>query len=122
MIAEDGPLATHDFEGVQIGLSWTADGGQGLLFTCDAYEAGFNVAKYCNSTYDRLEEQQLRELDPGARRDILIEQTNIVNDDLPIAVFRFAEGRTGYNERLHNFYPNDYNLLWSLPFVWVDEP
>jgi hypothetical protein len=35
-------------------------------------------------------------------------------------VIRFGVARTGYNTRLHNFYPNGYGFLWSLPFVWVE--
>jgi ABC-type transport system substrate-binding protein len=116
MIDEDGPLATYDFEAILLALSWTPDGGQGALFSCAAYEGGFNVVRYCNEEFDRLEDQQLAELDPARRRELLIQQTNIVNDDLPVAIFRFAVGRTG-----QNFYPNGYGLLWSLPFVWIDE-
>jgi peptide/nickel transport system substrate-binding protein len=119
MIAEDGPLVTHDFEALQIGLSGSPDGGQGYLFSCDAYEAGFNVVKYCNEQYDTLEAQQQRELDPVRRRELLIEQQNIINDDLPISIFRIGVGRVGSSNRLRNFYPNDYSPLWSLPRVWL---
>ena len=52
MVAEDGPLVTHDFAAIQIGLTGSPDGGQGSLFSCDAYEAGFNLARYCNEAYD----------------------------------------------------------------------
>jgi peptide/nickel transport system substrate-binding protein len=119
MIAEDGPLLTHDFEAIQIGLTGSPDGGQGFLFACDAYDAGFNVARYCSEAYDEIEERQLRELDPARRRELLVQQQNIANDDLPISIFRLAVSRVGASDRLRNFYPNDYAFLWSLPRVWV---
>jgi peptide/nickel transport system substrate-binding protein len=119
MFDESGPLATAQFEAILLGLGWTTDPGQGPLFACDAYEGGFNVMRYCNPEFDRLEAAQLRELDPARRRELLIEQANLVNDDVAIGMLRFAVGRAGYNERLQNFHPNGYGLLWSLPFVWV---
>ena len=39
-----------------------------------------------------------------------------------MAVLWFRKDRNAYNNRLHNFTPNaPGGLLWSIPFVWVDE-
>lgn len=119
LIADDGPLVTHGFQAVLIALRWNPDGGRGALFSSAAYEGGFNVAKYCNSVFEGLENRQLRELYPDRRREILIERANVVNDDLLIGALRFAVGRTAYNRQLQHFYPNNYSLLWSLPFARI---
>ena len=56
----------------------------------------------------------------GTPRHLLVVTTgNITNDDLPVAVILFRDDRTGYNDRLQNFFPNGISLLWSLPYVWV---
>jgi peptide/nickel transport system substrate-binding protein len=128
MTAEVVPFPTQierfdalDFDLTLLGFSWGPDGGQGPMFTCAAQEGGFNREGYCNPEYDELEEQQLRELDPEARREILIQQSQIVWRDLPVGIFRFAVGRTAVNDRLQNYYVNDYSFIWSFPFVWVQE-
>jgi hypothetical protein len=37
-----------------------------------------------------------------------------------VGPIRFGIPRTGYNTRIHNFYPNGYGFLWSLPYIWVE--
>lgn len=114
-------LNARQFEMMLLAFTMSPDGGQGALFSCGAYTTGFNFMRYCNPRYDELEEQQRREFDRTRRIDLMIEQTNIVWSDLPIAPIRFGVGRTGYSNRIHNFYPNGYGFLWSLPYIWLDE-
>ena len=90
------------------------------LLTCEAVETGFNFGGYCNPEVDALDEAQLREFDPARRRDLLIDQQELVWADLPVSPVRFGVARTGYTDRLHNFFPNSYGFLWSLPYLWVD--
>lgn len=114
-------LDAREFDIALIAFNFGPDGSQGALFGCDAYETGFNFSRYCNPTYDDLEQQQKREFDQTKRRDLLIQQSNLVWNDLPVGMIRFGVGRTGYTTRLHNFYPNGYAFLWSLPWVWLEE-
>jgi len=118
LTGETGALATGDFEALILAFVWNPDGGQGLLFSCDG---SINLTGYCSARYDELEEAQLTETDPERRLELLIEQANIVNEDLPLGIFRFAQGRTAFNPRLHNLHPNGYSPIWSLPWVWLDE-
>lgn len=112
---------THDFQALLQGFGWDASANQGALFRCDAYKGGFNNLKYCNPEFDTLDDQQLRELDREKRRELLIEQSNIVWNDLPVLIYRFGVERPGYSVRLHNFFPTgNGGVYWSLPFVWVD--
>ena len=60
------------------------------------------------------------QFDPAKRRELLIEQSEIVWQQQPVGVIRFGVARTGYNDRIHNFYPNGYGFLWSLSYVWVE--
>ena len=73
-----------------------------------------------NPAYDRLDKFQLHDLDLERRRELLIEQTNIVNNELPIVILRFAVVRIVYNGRLDTIYPSDRSLLPNSPFVWVE--
>jgi peptide/nickel transport system substrate-binding protein len=113
-------LEAHDFDTALLAFNLTPDGAQSAIFSCDAYKGGLNFMKFCNQQWDQLDEAQRREFDPAKRHEDLIEQSQIVWDEQPVGVIRFGVARTGYNTRMHNFYPNGYGFLWSLPYVWVD--
>lgn len=105
-----------------IGFSWDVFGSQGDMYRCDAVPlAGFNDMRYCNPRYDELDELQRRELDQEKRIDILIEQTNIVNDEQANSVLVFAKNVVGSQPRVHNFFPNGYSTYWSIQYAWVDQ-
>ena len=62
------------------------------MFGCDQYEGGFNMVKYCNKRVDELNAQAKRTFDEEARRKLIIEATNIVNEELPVGVMHFSKG------------------------------
>jgi len=113
-------LEAHNFDTALLAFNLTPDGSQSAIFSCDAFKGGLNFMKFCNQQWDQLDEQQRREFDPAKRTEDLIEQSQIVWDEQPVGVIRFGVARTGYTTRMHNFYPNGYGFLWSLPYVWVD--
>jgi len=113
-------LRDHDFDMYLSAYGLTPDGDQGILFSCDAYRNGFNFGRYCNEQWDQLDTAQKREFDQDKRTELLVLQSQIVWDELPVGPIRFGVARTGYNTRIHNFHPNGYGLLWSLPYLWVD--
>jgi peptide/nickel transport system substrate-binding protein len=115
----DAVSETFDYDVALLALDWDVTGNQAALFNCDQYKVGFNIMKYCNPKVDKLNNEARHTLDPVKRRELLIKAMNITNDDLPVAVILFRDDRTGYNDRLQNFYPNGISLLWSLPYVWV---
>ena len=115
-------MDARDFDMVLLGFGWDPSGDQGPMFTCAAQEGGFNYQSYCNEEYDALQEQQLRELDPAARRELLIQQSQIAWRDQPVGIFRFAVGRTGVNvDRVRNYYANGIGFIWSLPWTYIVE-
>jgi peptide/nickel transport system substrate-binding protein len=113
-------LYDGSFDMSLLAISLTPDGSQGLLFTCNATTTGFNFGAYCSQDYDALDAQQLREFDPARRAQMQVQLSDLIWRDLPIGPIRFGVARTGYSTTLHNFFPNGYGFLWSLPFVWVD--
>jgi peptide/nickel transport system substrate-binding protein len=121
MLAEILWGATYDFEMAAIN-QWTApSGSQSFLFRCDSYANWDNAMRYCNPAYDTLDDQQKRDLDPARRRELLIEMSNIVWNDLPMDIVAFRDDRAGYRTRLHNVHPNGWGgPLWSLPWIWVE--
>ena len=44
----------HNFEMALLGFSWDATFIQDAMFSCDSYEGGFNMVKYCNEEVDAL--------------------------------------------------------------------
>ena len=111
-----------NFEMAIAGFSWGVDGGQGDMFRCNATPpAGFNRMRYCNEEYDELDAQQLAELDQERRIEILLEQSNIVNNDAAVGINVFSRDIFGSSPRLHNFIPNGYSNWWTLPYIWVEQ-
>lgn len=113
-------LNQHDFDVTLVAFNLGLDGSQSALFSCDAYKTGFNFMRYCNPAWDDLDSRQKREFDPAVRTKLLIQQSELIWQDQPVGPIRFGVARTGYSTRIHNFYPNGYGFLWSLPYIWVD--
>jgi peptide/nickel transport system substrate-binding protein len=115
--ADDG-----DFGVALYGFSWAPDAGQGIMFRCDSFAPqGFNSMRYCNEEYDALDDQQQRELDPDARVDLLIQLSNIANDDAANGILVFRQEMSGYTTRVHNFFPTGFSFMWTIPYVWVEQ-
>lgn len=113
---------TFDFQMVMLSFDWASPSGdQSAMFGTDSYGAGFNFMKYSNPAYDETNSAASQALDPQKRFDLLVQASNIVNDDAPIIVTWFRSNRTGFNDRMVNFTPVSGGLLWSLPWVAVSE-
>lgn len=112
---------TGNFHMAVAGFQWTVDGGQEAMFACASVPpAGFNDFNYCNPEYDELANQARLELDPEARIALLIEASNIVNDEAAVGIMVFRKSIVGSTPRLHNFYPNGYSFIWSITRAWVE--
>src|SRR5215207_8207220 len=109
----------HSFDVALLGFGWDASFIQDAMFGCNQYEGGFNMVKYCNEKVDQLNAQANRTFDEEARRELIIEATNIVNEDLPVAVMHFSKANTGYSDRLQNFRPSDWGV--DLSYVWIQQ-
>ncbi|MGH2535719.1 MAG: ABC transporter substrate-binding protein [Thermomicrobiales bacterium] len=113
---------TGDYDVALFGFSWSADGGQGIMFRCDSMPPnGFNSMRYCNEEYDALDDQAQRELDPEARIQLLVQQSNIANNDAANGILVFRQEMSGYSERVNNFNPGGFGFMWSFQFAWVEE-
>ena len=113
---------TFDYEIALLGFSWDVTGDQSAMFSSDAYMVGFNFMRYSNPEVDRLNDEANVELDEAARTELLIQASNLVNEDLPVGIFWFSRNRDGYRINVHDWNPNGYaGLLWSMPYVWVEQ-
>lgn len=109
------------FDALLLDFVWFVDGDQGSLFRCDALPPnGFNQVGWCNPEFDRLNDEQLLELDVERRNQLLIDQSNIANDEVAIGMLFFDQAIVASSPRLHNYFPNGYGILASMPRVWVD--
>jgi peptide/nickel transport system substrate-binding protein len=109
----------HNFDVVLLAFSWDATFIQDAMFGCEQYEGGFNMVRYCNERVDELNAKAKRTFDEKARRELMIEATNLVNDDLPVAVMHFAKGRAGFSDRLRNYTPGPWGVDSS--YVWIQQ-
>jgi peptide/nickel transport system substrate-binding protein len=109
------------FDVLLLDFVWFVDGDQSSLFRCDAMPPnGFNQVAYCNPEFDRLNDLSQLELDVEERNALLIEQSNIANDEVALGMLFFDQAIVAYNPRVRNFHPNGYGLLSSMPWVWVE--
>jgi peptide/nickel transport system substrate-binding protein len=109
----------HNFDIALLGFSWDATFIQDAMFGCNQYEGGFNMVRYCNEQVDELNNKAKRTFDEGARRELMIQATNLVNEDLPVAVMHFGKARAGYSDRLQNFKPGPWGV--DLNYVWIQQ-
>ncbi len=102
------------------GFNWSPDGAQIAMYGCEfTPPSGFNSMRYCNEEFDRLETAAITELDPEARIDLLIEASNIVNDEVATGIIVFRQSIVGSSPRLNNYIPNGYGTVWSISKTWV---
>lgn len=104
------------------GIIWTAP-DQGTLYRCDAIPPdGFNLSRHCNEEYDRINTESVYELDPDKRLELLIEQSDVINDDAPWPLLYFTKGATIVQPRVHNFYAAGITAgLWSYNKIWIEQ-
>jgi peptide/nickel transport system substrate-binding protein len=115
-------IDTFQFEMAVLGFSWDFSGLQSVMLRCDMVPFnGFNNMKYCNERYDELDSAARRELDPDARRDLMIEAANIVNDEMAIGVITFGKGISGARPEVRNYLPNGYSGLWWVQYTWLEQ-
>ena len=108
-----------DWEVAFYGFSWDATFLQDAMFGCDQYQVGFNDMKYCNPELDEIFAETKRTFDEEARRELLIEASNIVNDDQPVGVLYFDQGHAAYTDKLQNFNPGPWGI--DLSYVWIQQ-
>lgn len=111
----------RSFQAQVLGFGWSIDPDQSSFFGGDALPPnGFNASGYKSEAYDEITPRANRELDDEKRLALLVEQTNIVNDDAAVGVVVFRKSIAGASPRVHNFFPNGFGTFWALPWVWLD--
>jgi len=115
-------VTKNDYQLALFGIGWTEE-DQGILYRTDAWpdKGGFNVSRYSNPEFDKLNDEQLTEFDADKRMAIIEESNNILNDDVAAGVMYFIKSAAGFQKRLQNFTPNAYGVFWQLPYVWVQQ-
>ena len=108
-----------NFEVALLGFSWDATFIQDAMFGCDQYQGGFNDMKYCNPELDEINDEAKRTFDEEARRELLIEASNIVNDELPVGGDALPQAHAGYSDRLQNYMPSTWGV--DLTYVWIQQ-
>lgn len=115
----EATTTTPTFDIAMYGFSWDASFIQDAMFGCDQYQVGFNDMRYCNPELDEVNFEAKRTFDEAARRDLLIEASNVVNDEQPIAVLHFSQAHAAYNDALQNYSPSTWGVDHSQ--VWIQQ-
>ena len=100
-------------------FGWDASFIQDAMFGCDQYQVGFNDMKYCNPELDEIFAESKRTFDEDARRELLIQASNIVNDEQPVGILVFENGHVAFNDALQNYLPGTWGL--DLSQVWIQQ-
>lgn len=114
---------TYDYDIALLGFKWDYSGDQTAMFGTISYGGGFNFMKYSNPEFDERAAAANVEQDDTARRQLLIEASNIVNNDLPVGIINFRQDRFAINsERVQNYNANAYGgYLWSVQYASISE-
>ncbi len=114
---------TYDYDIAFLGFNWDYSGDQTAMFGTTSYGGGFNFMKYSNPAYDERAAAANVEQDDAARRQLLIEASNIVNNDLPVGIINFTESRYAIDSgRVQNYHANAYGgPLWSTQYASITE-
>lgn len=107
-----------DFEMVLSGYFWPENPDQGTMFRCGG--GGYNYTDYCNEEYDRLNDESRRELDADRRLELIIDQSNIINEEQPIGIVVFRQAVSAATPRVHNFIPHSDSTFWGMKWMWVE--
>lgn len=111
-----------DFRTVMLAFNWASpNGDQSAMFGSEMKGVGFNAMGFSSPEFDQLIVEANLELDPEKRRELLIESSQIVNEEAPVIVFFYRDGRVAYNTRIENFVPTANGRFWSFPYVVVAE-
>ena len=100
-------------------FGWDASFIQDAMFGCAQYQVGFNDMKYCNPELDEINAQAKRTFDEEARRELLIQASNIVNDEQPVGILVFEKGHVAFNDSLQNYRPGTWGV--DLTQVWIQQ-
>jgi ABC-type transport system substrate-binding protein len=101
------------------GFLWDASFIQDIMFGCAQYQVGFNDMKYCNEALDAINAEAKLTFDEDARRELLIQASNIVNDEQPIAVLHFSDALVGINAAIQNYIPSTWGQ--DLTQIWIQQ-
>ena len=115
----EATTTTPTFEMAMYGFSWDASFIQDVMFGCDQYQVGFNDMRYCNPELDALADEIEITLDVEARTALMIEYSNVVNEEQPIGVVNFGVGIQAWNNRMHNVFPSAWGGA-GVDFIWID--
>jgi peptide/nickel transport system substrate-binding protein len=108
------------FEMAMYSFGWDSTFIQDAMFGCDQYQVGFNDMKYCNPDLDALGEQIKVTVDQDARAQLMIQYSNIVNDEQPVGIINFSVAIAAWNNRLHNSFPGPWGGP-GIEYIWIEE-
>ncbi|MGI9255285.1 MAG: ABC transporter substrate-binding protein, partial [Thermomicrobiales bacterium] len=100
------------------GFSWDATFIQDAMFGCAQYQVGFNDMRYCNPDLDKINAEAKVTFDDDKRRALLIEASNIVNEDLPVLVLHFSKALGAAHDRVQNLAPNTWGGI-PINYLWI---
>jgi ABC-type transport system substrate-binding protein len=70
---------------------------------------GFDYSRIYNRELDRLNDAAVFELDSAKRRELLIAQGNVVNDNAHLGLLYFSKAIFATQPRLRNFHVNAFS-------------
>ena len=110
-----------DFDILVSGWGWYIDPDQSWYFGTEAVPpSGYNYGRYSNPAYDAITPVANAELDLQKRIDLIVEQTNLVNDDAASGFLVFRKSILGSGPRVHNFVPIAFEPFRSIPYIWIE--
>jgi peptide/nickel transport system substrate-binding protein len=112
---------TREFDVYLTSYAFEADPDQRVLWSTDAYRAGFNASRYSNPALDQLLTEAVQTLAQERRRDLYLKAQEILLDDMPAVVLDYPRTVHVVAKRLRNVVPNVASLSYNAHQWWLAE-
>ncbi len=116
LFAHDGPYARGEFDLGFVQFFNYDDPEDALFFSCAARApAGFNYARWCNPTYERLSAAGVATVDRAKRRPLYAQMQRLLVSEVPMVFLDYPSDAEAVNSDLRGFRDHD---TYNRPFRW----
>jgi peptide/nickel transport system substrate-binding protein len=105
---------------LMVGEVYTEYAGLWYHYGCGPATYATGVWNYCNAELDALLTEAAATADPEQHRALVTEAANLVMEDLPAVPLITKPGLMAVSTRVHNVYPNVYDLMFNAQTWWME--
>jgi peptide/nickel transport system substrate-binding protein len=91
------------------------------VYSCESPSYAADAWAYCNPDLQAVLDEAGTTVDLEQQRALVTEAANIILEDVPVGLLVTRPGLVAVSNRVHNVYPNVYDLMFNAHTWWMDE-